>query len=84
MQFRVNSCGHEDTVGTEDEGVEDCGHCARFFGSHQVDHLITRGDSVIVVDHFFTGRKENMMHHFGNPRFELIRHDVVEPLLFWE
>lgn len=46
-----------------------------------VDRLIRRGDSVIVVDNFFTGRKENVMHHFGNPRFELIRHDVVEPLL---
>lgn len=54
---------------------------AGFVGSHLVDRLIRRGDSVIVVDNFFTGRKENVMHHFGNPRFELIRHDVVEPLL---
>lgn len=54
---------------------------AGFVGSHLVDRLIQRGDSVIVVDNFFTGRKENVMHHFGNPRFELIRHDVVEPLL---
>ncbi|OVA00227.1 NAD-dependent epimerase/dehydratase [Macleaya cordata] len=54
---------------------------AGFVGSHLVDRLINRGDSVIVVDNFFTGRKENVMHHFGNPRFELIRHDVVEPLL---
>nr|GMD66745.1 UDP-glucuronic acid decarboxylase 4 [Ipomoea batatas]GMD68918.1 UDP-glucuronic acid decarboxylase 4 [Ipomoea batatas]GMD72936.1 UDP-glucuronic acid decarboxylase 4 [Ipomoea batatas] len=54
---------------------------AGFVGSHLVDRLIARGDSVIVVDNFFTGRKENIMHHFGNPRFELIRHDVVEPLL---
>ncbi|PON55320.1 NAD(P)-binding domain containing protein [Trema orientale] len=54
---------------------------AGFVGSHLVDRLIERGDSVIVVDNFFTGRKENLMHHFGNPRFELIRHDVVEPLL---
>ncbi|XP_070034142.1 UDP-glucuronic acid decarboxylase 2 [Nicotiana tomentosiformis] len=54
---------------------------AGFVGSHLVDRLIARGDSVIVVDNFFTGRKENVMHHFGNPRFELIRHDVVEPLL---
>ncbi|KAG9443808.1 hypothetical protein H6P81_015148 [Aristolochia fimbriata] len=54
---------------------------AGFVGSHLVDRLIKRGDSVIVVDNFFTGRKENVMHHFGNPRFELIRHDVVEPLL---
>ncbi|KAL5996152.1 UDP-glucuronic acid decarboxylase 2 [Asimina triloba] len=54
---------------------------AGFVGSHLVDRLIARGDSVIVVDNFFTGRKENVMHHFNNPRFELIRHDVVEPLL---
>ncbi|OVA02639.1 NAD-dependent epimerase/dehydratase [Macleaya cordata] len=54
---------------------------AGFVGSHLVDRLIERGDSVIVVDNFFTGRKENVMHHFGNHRFELIRHDVVEPLL---
>ncbi|KAJ7955123.1 UDP-glucuronic acid decarboxylase [Quillaja saponaria] len=54
---------------------------AGFVGSHLVDRLISRGDSVIVVDNFFTGRKENVLHHFGNPRFELIRHDVVEPIL---
>nr|GMD19973.1 UDP-glucuronic acid decarboxylase 2-like [Ipomoea batatas] len=54
---------------------------AGFVGSHLVDRLVARGDSVIVVDNFFTGRKDNVMHHFGNPRFELIRHDVVEPLL---
>ncbi|KAG6415296.1 hypothetical protein SASPL_122702 [Salvia splendens] len=54
---------------------------AGFVGSHLVDRLMARGDSVIVVDNFFTGRKENLVHHFGNPRFELIRHDVVEPLL---
>lgn len=54
---------------------------AGFVGSHLVDRLMARGDSVIVVDNFFTGRKENLMHHFGNPNFELIRHDVVEPLL---
>lgn len=54
---------------------------AGFVGSHLVDRLIERGDSVIVVDNFFTGNKENVMHHFGNAGFELIRHDVVEPLL---
>eukprot|EP00271_Cylindrocystis_brebissonii_P021841 TRINITY_DN8071_c1_g2_i5.p1 TRINITY_DN8071_c1_g2~~TRINITY_DN8071_c1_g2_i5.p1 ORF type:complete len:442 (-),score=74.38 TRINITY_DN8071_c1_g2_i5:1426-2751(-) len=54
---------------------------AGFVGSHLVDRLIERGDQVIVVDNFFTGRKENVMHHFGNINFELIRHDVVEPLL---
>lgn len=54
---------------------------AGFVGSHLVDRLMSRGDSVIVADNFFTGRKENVVHHFGNPRFELIRHDVVEPIL---
>ncbi|CAN6307069.1 unnamed protein product [Urochloa humidicola] len=52
-----------------------------FVGSHLVDKLLARGDSVIVVDNFFTGRKDNVAHHLGNPRFELIRHDVVEPIL---
>ncbi|GAA0186273.1 decarboxylase [Lithospermum erythrorhizon] len=54
---------------------------AGFVGSHLVDRLIARGDSVIVVDNFFTGRKRNVVHHLGNPKFELIRHDVVEPIL---
>ncbi|XP_028789213.1 UDP-glucuronic acid decarboxylase 2-like [Neltuma alba] len=54
---------------------------AGFVGSHLVDRLIDRGDSVIVIDNFFTGRKENLIHHFGNPNFELIRHDVVQPIL---
>ncbi|KAF3558679.1 hypothetical protein F2Q69_00014247 [Brassica cretica] len=54
---------------------------AGFVGSHLVDRLMERGDTVIVVDNFFTGSKENVMHHFGNPNFELIRHDVVEPIL---
>jgi UDP-glucuronate decarboxylase len=54
---------------------------AGFVGSHLVDKLLARGDSVIVVDNFFTGRKDNLAHHLDNPRFELIRHDVVEPIL---
>ncbi|KAK4478589.1 hypothetical protein RD792_014076 [Penstemon davidsonii] len=54
---------------------------AGFVGSHLVDKLIARGDDVIVIDNFFTGRKENVVHLFGNPRFELIRHDVIEPIL---
>ncbi|KAI3512078.1 hypothetical protein L1887_19256 [Cichorium endivia] len=54
---------------------------AGFVGSHLVDKLMARGDEVIVVDNFFTGRKENVVHHLENPRFELIRHDVVQPIL---
>ncbi|KAL2459658.1 UDP-glucuronic acid decarboxylase 2 [Forsythia ovata] len=54
---------------------------AGFVGSHLVDRLIARGNNVIVVDNFFTGRKENLISHLNNPKFELIRHDVVEPIL---
>lgn len=54
---------------------------AGFVGSHLVDRLLARGDSVIVVDNLFTGRKANVLHHLGDPAFEMIRHDVVEPLL---
>jgi UDP-glucuronate decarboxylase len=54
---------------------------AGFIGSHLVDKLLARGDDVVVVDNLFTGRKQNFLHHRDNPRFEFIRHDVVEPIL---
>ncbi|XP_020082380.1 UDP-glucuronic acid decarboxylase 1-like, partial [Ananas comosus] len=54
---------------------------AGFVGATLVDKLKCARNSVIVVDNFFTGRKENVAHHLRNPRFELIRHDVVEPIL---
>ncbi|KAK1426102.1 hypothetical protein QVD17_14770 [Tagetes erecta] len=54
---------------------------AGFVGSHLVDVLMARGDEVIVIDNYFTGRKENVAHHLDNPMFELIRHDVVQPIL---
>ncbi|KAG6517442.1 hypothetical protein ZIOFF_020834 [Zingiber officinale] len=50
-------------------------------GAHLMDYLITRADSVIVVDNRFMGRKENVLHHLGNPNFEIIRLDLVHPLL---
>jgi len=53
---------------------------AGFLGSHLCDRLIEHGDDVICVDNFFTGSKENVRHLIGNPRFELIRHDIVHPL----
>lgn len=53
---------------------------AGFLGSHLCERLLDRGDNVICVDNFFTGRKENILHLIGNPRFELIRHDIVHPL----
>uniref|UniRef100_A0A7N0UIZ0 UDP-glucuronic acid decarboxylase 1 n=1 Tax=Kalanchoe fedtschenkoi TaxID=63787 RepID=A0A7N0UIZ0_KALFE len=81
-QHRVASSGGKIPLGLKPKGLRVLvTGGAGFVGSHLVDRLINRGDSVIVVDNFFTGRKENVMHHFGNPRFELIRHDVVEPIL---
>jgi UDP-glucuronate decarboxylase len=53
---------------------------AGFIGSHLCDRLINRGDEVICVDNFFTGRKINIAHLIDHPRFELIRHDIVDPL----
>jgi UDP-glucuronate decarboxylase len=53
---------------------------AGFLGSHLCDRLIARGDEVICVDNFFTGRKNNIRHLIDHPRFELIRHDIVQPL----
>jgi UDP-glucuronate decarboxylase len=53
---------------------------AGFLGSHLIDRLLARGDDVVCVDNFFTGTKRNIEHLFGNPRFELIRHDVTFPL----
>ncbi len=53
---------------------------AGFLGSHLTDRLIEKGHEVIAVDNFFTGSKKNIEHLIGNPRFELIRHDVTFPL----
>ena len=53
---------------------------AGFLGSHLCDRLIEDGHDVICVDNFFTGRKRNIEHLIGHPRFELMRHDVTMPL----
>lgn len=53
---------------------------AGFVGSHLCDRLIDQGHDVICVDNFFTGPKDNIVHLIGNPRFELVRHDVTFPL----
>jgi UDP-glucuronate decarboxylase len=53
---------------------------AGFLGSHLCERLLARGDEVICADNFFTGRKANIAHLASNPRFEVIRHDIVHPL----
>ena len=50
---------------------------AGFLGSHLCDRLIERGDEVLCVDNFFTGSRDNIIGLFGNPHFELMRHDVT-------
>ena len=74
--------------------VRDCGETAHplrmqihlvtggagFLGSHLIDRLMERGDEVICLDNYFTGRKSNIARWIGHPRFELIRHDVTEPI----
>ncbi|MEB3271282.1 MAG: UDP-glucuronic acid decarboxylase family protein [Synechococcus sp.] len=53
---------------------------AGFLGSHLVDRLMQAGEEVICLDNYFTGRKDNVRPWFGHPNFELIRHDVTEPI----
>src|SRR5690606_25232395 len=53
---------------------------AGFLGSHLCDRLVERGEDVLCVDNFYTGSKRNVAQLLGNPRFELLRHDVTFPL----
>ena len=53
---------------------------AGFLGSHLCDRLLADGNEVLSVDNYFTGRKDNIGHLLGNPRFEALRHDVCFPL----
>ena len=53
---------------------------AGFLGSHLCDRLVAEGHDVLCLDNFFTGGKENVSHLLGRPNFELIRHDLVEPI----
>jgi UDP-glucuronate decarboxylase len=53
---------------------------AGFIGSHLIDRLMGSGHEVICLDNFFTGRKHNVLHWMSSPNFELIRHDVTDPV----
>jgi UDP-glucuronate decarboxylase len=53
---------------------------AGFLGSHICDRLVAQGHDVICLDNFFTSQKSNITHLLGLPNFELIRHDVVNPV----
>src|SRR5437588_2255001 len=54
---------------------------AGFIGSHLCDRLIGDGHEVLCLDNFFTGRRENILQLLDNLHFELLRHDVTEPML---
>ena len=54
---------------------------AGFLGSHLCDALLARGHDVIGLDNFFTGSKDNIRHLGANRHFEVIRHDIIHPIL---
>jgi UDP-glucuronate decarboxylase len=53
---------------------------AGFIGSHLIDRLMNQGHEVLCLDNFYTGSKQNILQWLDNPKFELIRHDVTEPI----
>ncbi|MBX3243394.1 MAG: SDR family oxidoreductase [Acidobacteria bacterium] len=54
---------------------------AGFIGSHLCERLLEEGNEVICLDNFFTGRRANISHLLDNKTFEIVRHDVTEPIL---
>ncbi len=52
---------------------------AGFLGSHLCDRLIADGQEVVCIDNLFTGQKANIAHLLDHPRFEFVRHDVIDP-----
>jgi UDP-glucuronate decarboxylase len=53
---------------------------AGFIGSHLCETLLGQGHDVVCLDNYYTGSKENILHLMGNPRFEVIRHDLIHPI----
>ena len=53
---------------------------AGFLGSHLCESLLADGHHVLGVDNYYTGSRENVVHLLGNPRFEMMRHDITFPL----
>ena len=54
---------------------------AGFIGSHLCRRLLAEGHEVICLDNFFTGSRENVLALLDDHRFELIRHDITQPIL---
>ena len=53
---------------------------AGFLGSHLCERLLADGEEILCLDNFFTGSKDNIRHLLGNPHFECIRHDIINPI----
>jgi UDP-glucuronate decarboxylase len=53
---------------------------AGFIGSHLIDRLMQQGHEVLCLDNFYTGHKRNIVKWLDHPYFELIRHDITEPI----
>jgi len=54
---------------------------AGFIGSHLCERLLNEGHEVVCLDNFFTGSKKNIHHLLDSHSFELVRHDITEPIL---
>ena len=54
---------------------------AGFIGSHLCERLLNDSHDILCLDNFFTGSKDNIIHLMDNHRFELIRHDITQPIL---
>ena len=53
---------------------------AGFLGSHLCERLLAEGEELLCLDNFYTGSKDNIRHLLGNPHFECIRHDIINPI----
>jgi UDP-glucuronate decarboxylase len=53
---------------------------AGFLGSHLSERLLGQGHDILCLDNFFTGSKDNILHLLPHPCFELIRHDITNPI----
>jgi len=53
---------------------------AGFLGSHLCERLLKEGNDILCLDNFFTGNKNNIAHLLGRPHFEVLRHDIINPI----
>jgi len=54
---------------------------AGFLGSHFAEKYLNEGHEILAVDNFFTGKRLNINHLIDNPNFEILRHDITQPLI---